>query len=110
MRSPPGSSGLGEELRRRLAGVDGVAVHDGGTRRSGIVTFTVEGVPPESVSAAAAAAGINVSVSGAAWARLDMTAPDLTSVVRASPHYYNTEDELGRLLDVVGSLATGRTA
>jgi cysteine desulfurase / selenocysteine lyase len=96
--------GLGEQLRRGLAEVGGVAVHDGGARRSGIVTFTVQGVPPESVSASATAAGINLSVSGAAWARLDMAAPHPTSVVRASPHYYNTEDELARLLEVVETL------
>jgi cysteine desulfurase / selenocysteine lyase len=97
--------GLGEQLRAGLAEIGGVAVRDGGTRRSGIVTFTVEGVPPESVSASAAAAGINVSVSGAAFARLDMAAPNPTSVVRASPHYYNTEDELARLIDTVRSMA-----
>jgi cysteine desulfurase/selenocysteine lyase len=97
--------GLAEQLRAGLAQIGGVVVRDGGTRRSGIVTFTVEGVPPESVSAAATAAGINVSVSGAAWARLDMAAPDPTSVVRASAHYYNTEDELARLIDTVRSVA-----
>jgi cysteine desulfurase / selenocysteine lyase len=97
--------GLAEQLRAGLAEIGGVTVRDGGTRRSGIVTFTVEGVPPESVSASATAAGINVSVSGAAWARLDMAAPDPTSVVRASPHYYNTEDELARLIGTVRSVA-----
>jgi selenocysteine lyase/cysteine desulfurase len=34
-----------------------------------------------------------------------MFAPGPTSVVRASPHYYNTEDELGRLTETVRSLA-----
>jgi selenocysteine lyase/cysteine desulfurase len=96
---------LGEGLRGGLAEIGGVTVHDGGIRRSGIVTFTVEGVPPESVSASATAAGINVSVSGAAWARLDMASPNPTSVVRASPHYYNTEGELARLIDTVRLLA-----
>jgi cysteine desulfurase/selenocysteine lyase len=48
---------------------------------------------------------VNVSVSETPWARLDMVAPNPRSVVRASPHYYNTEDELERLTDVVQSLA-----
>jgi cysteine desulfurase/selenocysteine lyase len=96
---------LGEQLRSGLAEIGGVVVRDGGTRRSGIVTFTVESVAPESVAASASAAGINLSVSGAAWARLDMAAPNPTSVVRASPHYYNTEDELARLIDTVRSAA-----
>ena len=78
-------------------------VHDGGTARSGIVTFTVAGAAPRRWPPAAAAAGINVSVSEAPWARLDMAAAEPASMVRASPHYYNTEDELDRSgRDVVG--------
>ncbi len=79
-------------------------VHDGGTRRAGIVTFTVAGQAPTAVAARASAAGINVSVSDAPWARLDMVAPHPTSKVRASPHYYNSEDELARLVEVVDGL------
>jgi selenocysteine lyase/cysteine desulfurase len=94
---------LAEQLRADLGALPGVAVHDGGTHRSGIVTFTVEGVAPTALAGAAAAAGINVSVSDAPWARLDMVAPNPTSKVRASPHYYNTVDELARLVEVVHS-------
>jgi len=93
---------LAEQLRGDLASLPGVEVHDGGTRRAGIVTFTVAGHDPTEVVARASAAGINLSVSDAPWARLDMVAPHPTSKVRASPHYYNTEDELARLVDVVG--------
>jgi selenocysteine lyase/cysteine desulfurase len=63
------------------------------------------------VAAAASAAGINVSVSESTNARLDMTGPNPTSVVRASPHYYNTEDELDRLIEAVNSVVVpGRSA
>lgn len=95
---------LAEGLRRDLSNLAGVRVHDGGERRSGIVSFTVEGVEPAAVAAAASDRGINVSVSEAPWARLDMSPPNPTAVVRASPHYYNTEEETGRLVDTVGSL------
>jgi cysteine desulfurase/selenocysteine lyase len=95
--------GLAEQLRGRLTGLEGVTVHDGGNRRSGIVTFTVDGLDPAAVVGAAAARGINVSVSEAPWARLDMVPPNPPAVVRASPHYYNTEDELDRLIDTVRS-------
>ena len=65
------------------------------------MTFTAAGAAPRSVADAAAAAGINVSVSEAPWARLDMAPPNPQSVVRASPHYYNTDEELDRLVEVV---------
>ena len=105
-RPSPGRVGAqGEALRRGLAAIDGVEVHDGGVRRSGIVTFTAAGIAPELVAQRASAAGINVSVSTSPWALLDMTAPRPTSVVRASPHYYNTDAELDRLVDVVASVS-----
>ncbi len=95
---------LGEQLRGDLAAIEGVEIHDGGTRRSGIVTFTSVHAPPAAIATAARAAGINVSVSEAPWARLDMSAPNPVSVARASPHYYNTESELGRLVEAVASM------
>jgi selenocysteine lyase/cysteine desulfurase len=98
---------VAEHLRDGLTAVDGVEVHDGGSRRSGIVTFTVDGVPPAAVKSAAAAAGVNVSVTGSGAARLDMGGDRPGEVVRASPHYINTEDECARLVDVVAGLAAG---
>jgi len=95
---------IAAHLRGQLDVVDGVSVHDGGTRRSGIVTFTVEGVTAARVKAAAAAAGVNVSVTGAAAARLDMGGDRPESVVRASPHYVTTEHECDLLVEVVAGL------
>ena len=96
---------LGERLRGTLSGLGGVHVHDGGQRRSGIVTFTMDAATPARVKQAALATGINVSVSESHFARLDMAAPNPEAVVRASPHYYNTDEELDRLVDVVAALA-----
>ena len=96
---------LAEQLRRSLAAIGGVLVHDGGSRRSGIVTFTVDGITPQEVVTAASSAGINLSFTDTAAARLDLTAPRPLTVVRASPHYYNTEGELDRLVDVVAGLS-----
>ena len=96
---------LAELLRHDLAALPGVEVHDGGTRRVGHRHLhRGRRRPRPTVAARAGAAGINVSVSDAPWARLDMVAPNPTSKVRASPHYYNTEDELARLVEVVDGL------
>jgi selenocysteine lyase/cysteine desulfurase len=90
--------GLAESLRSRLSAADGVAVHDQGARRCGIVTFTVAGVPAAEVRRELASAGVNTSVSGATSAQFDLPARGLSEVVRASVHYYNTEGELDRLM------------
>jgi selenocysteine lyase/cysteine desulfurase len=88
---------LAEGLRTRLGEVPGVTVRDEGVQRCGIVTFTLDGVPATDVRRRLRAAGINTSVSPVEYARFDLAARGLPDVVRASVHYYNTEDELDRL-------------
>jgi cysteine desulfurase / selenocysteine lyase len=94
---------LAERLRNALRSAD-AAVHDGGTRRSGIVTFTVDGLDPATIQRGLGVRGINVSVTSAHFARLDMEARGIASAVRASPHVYNTTDELDRLVRAVCDL------
>lgn len=88
---------LADRLRRCLADQPGVAVHDRGLRRCGIVTFTVDDAPAALVRDHLGQAGINTSVSAATSAQLDLPARGLTELVRASVHYYNTDEEIARL-------------
>ncbi len=95
---------LATYLRTGLALLPGVVSHDTATHTCAIVTFSVAGHEPTAVVAAAAAQQISINTSTANWAALDMHAKGLTQVVRASPHYFNTEEELDRLLTVVSRL------
>lgn len=97
---------LAERMRNALQAA-GAEVHDGGTQRSAIVTFTVAGHEPESIQTSLSAAGINVSFTGAAWARLDMEQRGLSAAVRASPHAYNSEAEIDQLVEHVRHLVEG---
>jgi len=85
---------LAAHLRAYLSDISGVAVHDRGAELCGIVSFSLKDVPPDRVKAALAERKINVSVSPAAWTLIDMTRRQIPSLVRASVHYYNTEDEI----------------
>jgi cysteine desulfurase / selenocysteine lyase len=98
-------SSLATQLRSRLAAIPTVTVHDLGVVQCGIVTFTVAGVAAQAVREALAAQRINVSVSKRSSTRLDMEARNLEAVVRASVHYYNSEDELVRLVAAVAAVA-----
>jgi cysteine desulfurase / selenocysteine lyase len=89
---------LAEALRNRLAATDGVRVCDQGRRRCGIVTFTVDGVPAEDVQRHLSVRGVNTSVSLVDYALLDLPRRGLPDLVRASVHYYNSDDELDRLV------------
>jgi selenocysteine lyase/cysteine desulfurase len=98
---------LGESLRRRLEAIDGVTVADCGETLCGIVTFFVAGLASIEIARALGRSGINVSVSEVAVARLDLEARGLPDLVRASVHYYNTDEELDRLSEAVARLAAG---
>jgi selenocysteine lyase/cysteine desulfurase len=85
---------LADQLREGLSSVPSVTVRDRGARRCGIVTFTKDGEAPDLIAKRLRALGVNVSVSLAAYARLDLDQRGLQSIVRASVHYYNTAKEV----------------
>ncbi|MCC7283828.1 MAG: aminotransferase class V-fold PLP-dependent enzyme [Acetobacteraceae bacterium] len=102
------TTALAARLRAELAAIPGVSVHDKGSVRCGLVTFRVRGLASVAVRDALRAEAINVSVSTASYARWDLAVRGLADLVRASPHYYNDEAELGRLVAAVARLAKGR--
>jgi cysteine desulfurase / selenocysteine lyase len=89
---------LAEMLRAGLKSVPGVIVRDPGLHRCGIVSFTMDGLSPEQIREKLWKSKINVWRSTIESTRLDMEERKLEKVVRASVHYYNTEDEIERLL------------
>lgn len=99
---------LADRLRAQLQSVDGVQVHDQGQRRCGIVTFTVDGVSSQDVQRRLSERGVNTSVSLVEHARLDLPARGLPDLVRASVHYYNTDDELDQLIDALPAARPAR--
>ena len=90
---------LGAVLRSRLEGVSGVTVHDKGTQRGGIVTFGMVGQTAEQIKDKLSAACINTSTSTPNYARFDLAHRGLPTVVRASVHYYNTEEEIDKFIE-----------
>ena len=92
---------LATSLREKLSELPHVTVHDLGARQCGIVTFRLDNESPENTAPRLRAQGINVSVSGVTSAQLDLAARGLTSLVRASVHYFNTPDEIDRFVKFV---------
>ena len=79
-------------------------MRDLGRDRSAIVSFTIRGMDAAAVNSRLFKAGINVSHSTPASTLLDSTARGLPTVLRASPHYYNTSEEIDRLISELRSL------
>ncbi len=92
---------LAEILRSRLGEIPGVAVRDLGVEKCGIAAFTVEGKPPETITKSLSQKGINTSVSPLSSTLLDMEERKLDGLVRASVHYYNTEEEIDRFCEAL---------
>lgn len=96
---------LAEKLRAKLATVNGIDVHDIGKGKCGIVTFTLKGKEAEAIRNELEKRGINVSISGRSSTRIDMEERGLDQMVRASVHYYNTEEEIDFLVEVLKKMA-----
>jgi len=96
---------LADLLRSSLASLPGVVVRDLGREKCGIVTFTVENREPETLQAAFRKRKINVSVSSRPSTRIDMEARNLQSMIRASVHYYNTEEEVEKFVSSIQELS-----
>ena len=95
---------LASFMRERLSAIPGVTIRDLGARRCGIVTFTKEGWEPADIERALAARHIVVDTSTERASRFDLPTRGLSSLVRASVHYYNTEGELEALCEAVDDL------
>ena len=91
-------------LRSKLREIPSVTVHDRGRMQCGIVTFTHDRLTPAAIQELLAAQQILVPVSPRDSTLLDMDRRGLEAVLRASVHYYNTEDEIDRFTAAVRAL------
>jgi selenocysteine lyase/cysteine desulfurase len=88
-------------MRQQLRDLDGVTVHDSGDEQCGIVTFTVKDIDSALIKNKLAAKHINVSVGQAKSTLYFMSKNGLTTIVRASIHYYNTEEEIKEMCNEI---------
>ena len=95
---------LASLMRLLLAGIPGVTIHDSGDQKCGIVTFSVAGSESGLVKSKLAEKQINVSVGKAVSTLIYMDKKQLSSVVRASVHYYNTAEETMAMIDALKSV------
>lgn len=90
---------LSKLLRTELQLVNNVRVLDKGPELASLVTFTVEGADPGTIVNGLLKRKINVVPSFRAFGVIDFDEKNVQWAVRASPHYYNTLDELYTFID-----------
>ena len=95
---------LAAKLRGKLSGLGGIRVLDRGKELAAIVTIEVAGWDATELSKLLRTRGINTSASLRAYAVIDMDEKRAATALRLSPHYYNTEEELDRVVEQLKSV------
>lgn len=80
-----------------------IKIHERSMQRSGIITLSRQQEPASALHARLAGAGINTSIVKAANTRLDTQINGQQDRLRASLHYYNSEEEIERFVRVLGA-------
>jgi selenocysteine lyase/cysteine desulfurase len=94
---------LSSRLREGLRELSNVTVVDRGARLCAIVSFDVDGIAAADVGRLLAGERINVSVTESTPSQIGQGS--FSSHIRSSVHYYNTDEEVDRLVQVVERLA-----
>jgi selenocysteine lyase/cysteine desulfurase len=100
------STALGARLRDQLSELAGVTTHDLGQTRCAIVTAKIDGLPAQQAATELSRAAVNVSTTIPQDNPLDTEDRGVHPLIRFSPHYYNTEDEIDHVTELVRDLAS----
>ena len=91
---------LSDLLRTKLSAVESIQVQDPGDIKCGIVSFSGP-YDADQLKSMLHQNGFNVSVIRPNHTLLDMQDRNLGTMIRASVHYYNTEEEIERFVEQV---------
>jgi selenocysteine lyase/cysteine desulfurase len=100
----PRTLALGAQLRERIAALPGIEVADAGAHKCAIVTVEARGRDARDLMLALRRAGINTSAANRGTGPLSKLDEPRRPLLRISPHYYNTQDEIDRFLGALDEL------
>jgi selenocysteine lyase/cysteine desulfurase len=92
---------LADNLRAKLSQIEGVHLTDQGIEQCGIITFTADQLAPVALKQALSEKRINVSTSKGSGSLVSFQNRGLKEVVRASIHYFNTDEEIDYFVDTL---------
>lgn len=98
---------LADYTRTGLQSVSGARCLDQDGPKGGIVGFVMEGYDSAMVRDHLLAQHINVAAAVRANALIALDREQTTHMVRISPHYYNTKEEVDRCLEVLSGMRNG---
>lgn len=93
------SSELAEYVRSNLDDLPGARILDRGKTLCAIVSVAFDHHDPEILVKRLREEGVNTSSASRTAGVIDMRSKGVESILRISPHYFNTKDEVNQLLD-----------
>jgi len=93
-------------LRQKLQETGFVKLQDKGLHPSAIITFSIDHSSPEEIKQYFRERGINIYTTSRSSAIMDFDEKGVEWVVRVSPHYYNTEEEIEHFISILTSMIT----
>ena len=95
---------LATRLREQLADFSEVELRDIGSEQCAIVSFSIDGNDPVEIVDNLKGQNICIGTSGRDSTLLDAQKRDLPIMLRAAPHYYNSQDEIDELIAALGEI------
>ncbi len=91
-------------FREKMHNTEGVKLYDEGSHLCNILTFRKENTALETLQTALNHAKVNYSVALKKMAQIDFAHKGIDWALRFSPHYYNTKEEVDRVVEVLCKL------
>jgi len=95
---------LARYARTELSCIEGATLRDIGQQQCAIVSLTIDGLDPEATVQSLRRQKINIGSSQPSSTRLDSESRQLPALLRVAPHYYNTHEEIDRLVSALKKL------
>jgi cysteine desulfurase/selenocysteine lyase len=95
---------LVNRLRQNLSNIAGLSLLDKGSQLSNILTFKIDGHELNEIESTLKKADIFYSVSNKYTSLTDFSGNNVEQVIRLSPHYFNTFDEMDIVAEVIASV------
>lgn len=95
------AAGLAQYARKLLIEKTEVRVLDRGRQLCAIVSALIPGLDANQLKRSLRDRGVNTSVSDRQSGVIDMDAKGASTLLRVSPHYYNTESEIERAVEIL---------
>jgi len=91
-------------FRNEISAISGIKVYDRGSVTCNILSFTKLSRTLEDIQSHLKSNDVIFSVSDKHWGVIDFENKNLEWVIRLSPHYFNTKEEIVQVLEILDGM------